>query len=78
MQQTVQLVNGRNELVNGLLCSMELRHLRDYQEVWQPMLAATNQPDQGWPWDYKLRQAQQAERYEAYAIGHGAKVAVFG
>lgn len=65
MQQIVQLVSSTGEIVNGLLCSMELRHLRDYYEVWHPILAATDQLDEGWPWEYKLRQAQQEERYEA-------------
>lgn len=68
MKQTIQLVNGTNDIVNGLLCSMEFRHLNDYCEVWKQFLSATNQPDQDWPWDYKLRQAQQEERFEAYAI----------
>lgn len=68
MQQTIQLVNGAGNLVDALLCSMEPRHLNDYQEVWQQLLAATDQPDQGWPWDYKLRLAQNDERFEAYAV----------
>ena len=68
MQQSIQLVNGTGNIVDGLLCSMKPRHLEDYHEIWQPFLEATNQPDQGWPWDYKLRQSQQEERIEAYAV----------
>jgi hypothetical protein len=68
MQQVIQLVNGTGQLIEGSLCSMKQRHLQDYYEVWQPMLAESEQPDQGWPWDYKLRQSQQEERFEAYAI----------
>lgn len=68
MQRTIQLVSGTGNLVDGLLCSMETRHLNDYRDVWQQILAVADQPDQGWPWDYKLRQAQQNERFEAYAV----------
>lgn len=68
MQQAIQLVTGAGNLVEALLCSMESRHLNDYQEVWQQFLEATNQPDQGWLWEYKLRQAQNDERFEAYAV----------
>jgi hypothetical protein len=68
MQQTIQLVSGIGGIVDALLCSMEARHLDDYREVWQQILVEADQPDQGWPWDYKLRQAQQDERFEAYAV----------
>ena len=68
MQQTIQLVTGTGNLVDGLLCSMEPKHLNDYHDVWEPMIEMTDQLDQGWPWDYKLRQAQNEERFEAYAV----------
>jgi hypothetical protein len=68
MQQTIQLVSGIGGMVDALLCSMKASHLDDYHEVWQRILVEADQPDQGWPWDYKFRQAQQDERFEAYAI----------
>ncbi|MEM9947978.1 MAG: GNAT family N-acetyltransferase [Cyanobacteria bacterium P01_D01_bin.36] len=47
---------------------MTARHLEDYDEIWADMLEAAEQPDKGWSWSYKLRQAKQEERFEAYAI----------
>ena len=68
MQKSTQLATGTGELIEASLCSMELSHLYDYQEVWQPMLIESEQPDKDWPWEYKLRQAQQETRLEAYAL----------
>lgn len=68
MQQSIKLVSGTGKLLEGQLCAMSDRHLADYQEVWQPMLLESEQLDKGWPWKYKLRQAQQEERFEAYAL----------
>jgi len=68
MQESIQLATGAGRIVKGQLCSMAARHLIDYQQLWQPMLIEAQQPDEGWPWEYKLRQAQQEERFEAYAI----------
>ena len=68
MQASIQLATGAGRIVDGRLCSMTTRHLSDYQQLWQPMLIEAALPDRGWPWEYKLRQAQQEERFEAYAI----------
>lgn len=68
MQKSIQIKSGEGTLVECLLCPMAARHLEDYDEIWAEMLEAAEQPDKGWPWDYKLRQAQQEERFEAYAI----------
>lgn len=68
MQKSIQLSSGTGNLVEALLCSMTTEHLNDYYEVWAQILEESAQPDAGWPWEYKLRQAQQEERFEAYAI----------
>lgn len=68
MKKSIQLRSGAGTLVEGLLCPMTSQHLDDYNEIWAEMLEEGEQPDKGWPWDYKLRQAQQEERFEAYAI----------
>lgn len=68
MEQPVQLLSGAGQLVEGLICTMQQRHLENYQSVWQGILRVTNQPDAGWMWDYKLRQSEQEARYEAYAL----------
>ncbi|MGI8935266.1 MAG: hypothetical protein ACR2FS_14460 [Phormidesmis sp.] len=47
---------------------MERHHYDDVNTVWKPMLTVTEQPDAAWYWDYKLRQAQQFDRYEAYVL----------
>jgi GNAT superfamily N-acetyltransferase len=68
MQKSIQLRSGTGSLVEGRLCTMTPRHLEDYYDIWAEMLEEAEQPDEGWPWDYKLRQAQQEERFEAYTI----------
>lgn len=68
MQQPIQLLTGTDQVVEGLICTMQQRHWEHYESVWQGILRATNQPDAGWMWDYKLRQSQQEARYEAYAL----------
>ncbi|MEO1404436.1 MAG: hypothetical protein AAFV72_24730 [Cyanobacteria bacterium J06635_1] len=47
---------------------MEQRHFVQVETIWKDILLATEQPDSGWIWDYKLHQSQQQERYEAYAL----------
>jgi hypothetical protein len=47
---------------------MRDRHLEDFETIWKGILRATEQPDKGWNWDYKLRQGNQEARYESYAI----------
>lgn len=61
-------MSGTGDPVSGLLCPMTAEHLNDYTRVWKAMLEDARQPDKGWPWEYKLRQAQREERFEAYAI----------
>ncbi|WP_228016447.1 GNAT family N-acetyltransferase [Leptolyngbya ectocarpi] len=68
MVQSVQLVTSGGQIVIGQIVPMEQRHLDELQELWHPILAETNQPDAGWIWDYKLRQSQQQDRYEAYSL----------
>lgn len=68
MQRPIQLSSGAGNLVDGILCPMTFEHLNDYNQVWAQMLEDAEQPDKGWPWEYKLRQAQREERLEAYAI----------
>lgn len=36
--------------------------------IWQGILAAAEQPDEGWDWDYKRRLAASDPRFEAYAL----------
>ena len=47
---------------------MEQHHYDEVNTVWKPILVATEQPDSGWIWDYKLRQSLREERYEAYVL----------
>ncbi|MEO1095992.1 MAG: hypothetical protein AAFX01_13945 [Cyanobacteria bacterium J06638_28] len=68
MEQLVQLLSGTGEVVEGRICTMQLRHWKDFQSLWQDILILTEQPDAAWMWDYKLRQAEQEARYEAYAL----------
>jgi len=68
MQRPIQLLDGTGEIVTGLLCDLNDRHIADFETIWKGILIATGQSDRDWNWNYKLRQAQQAARYEAYAI----------
>jgi hypothetical protein len=47
---------------------MEENHLEDYETIWKGILLATEQPDRFWMWDYKLRQSNRDQRFEAYAV----------
>jgi hypothetical protein len=68
MQQSIQLLSGTGEQVEGLLCDMSDRHIEDYEAIWKGILRETDQPDSGWLWDYKFRQTNRYDRYESYAI----------
>jgi hypothetical protein len=68
MQQPIQLLSGRGEIISGLICSMSDRHLEDFEAFWKEILGVTEQADRYWSWDYKLRQGKQGGRYEAYAV----------
>ena len=68
MEETITLLSGDGQPVEGRICAMQERHGRDFQTLWQTMLVATDQPDAAWMWDYKLRQSQREARYEAYAL----------
>lgn len=47
---------------------MNESHLEDYETIWKGILLETEQPDRYWMWDYKFRQSNRDERFEAYAI----------
>ena len=68
MQKPILLSSGSGALIEGSIRPMTAGHLNDYNEIWRPLLEQTAQPDKGWPWEYKLRQAQNQERFEAYAV----------
>ncbi|MFQ4138100.1 hypothetical protein PGN35_017460 [Nodosilinea sp. PGN35] len=68
IQRSIKLLSGQGQVVNGLICTMQQRHQDDFQTIWQGILNATGQPDAGWMWDYKRRQSEQENRYEAYAL----------
>lgn len=68
MQRSIQLLSGTGEIVTGLICPMSDRHWEDFETLWRGILIATDQPDRGWIWDYKLRQGNQEDRYETYAL----------
>ena len=68
VEQPIQLLTGQGQVVDGVICTMEQRHLEDFETVWQGVLEATGQLDAYWMWDYKLRQSRQESRYEAYAL----------
>ena len=68
MERAVQLLSGTGQIAEGLIRTVQQRHWSDFQSVWQGILVELEQPDARWMWDYKLRQAQQESRYEAYAL----------
>ena len=68
MSQSVQLISSSNQVVIGHIVPMEQHHYDEVNAIWKPILVATEQPDAGWIWDYKLRQTQRDERYEAYVL----------
>ena len=65
MSQPVQLLTSSGQVITGQIVPMEQRHYDEVNTIWKPILLATEQPDAGWIWDYKLRQSQREARYEA-------------
>lgn len=65
MQRSIQLLSGTGAIVTGLLCTMNDRHLEDFETLWKGILRATVQPDGYWSWDYKLRRGNQDARLTA-------------
>ena len=68
MSQSVRLFTSAGQAVIGQIVPMEQHHYDEVNTVWKPILIATEQSDAGWIWDYKLRQSQREERYEAYVL----------
>uniref|UniRef100_A0A0C1YCX3 Uncharacterized protein n=1 Tax=Lyngbya confervoides BDU141951 TaxID=1574623 RepID=A0A0C1YCX3_9CYAN len=48
MEETITLLSGDGQPVEGRICAMQERHWRDFQTLWQTMLVATDQPDAAW------------------------------
>lgn len=68
MTRAVQVKTTTGQFLEGQIVAMAERHLDDVELFWQPILAEVSQPDPVWKWDYKLRQSQQQDRYEAYSL----------
>ena len=68
MTRAVQVKTTAGQCLEGQIVAMDDGHLYDVETFWQPILTELGQPDPGWKWDYKLRQSQQQERYEAYSL----------
>lgn len=68
MVRSLQLVTRDGQVVMGQILPMTERHFMQVDTIWKDILIAAEQADAGWIWDYKLRQSQQQERYEAYAL----------
>jgi GNAT superfamily N-acetyltransferase len=68
MSASVPVVTADGQRLSAHIVPMEQRHLNDVETIWQPILAATDQPDANWIWDYKLWQSDQEVRYEAYSL----------
>lgn len=68
MSRPFQLITTSGQRVEAQIVPMALRHYVQVDTVWKEILAVTEQPDAAWNWDYKLRQSQQQDRYEAYAF----------
>ena len=68
MQIEIQLQQGNGQLVTAHLCTMQMRHLQDFNTIWKSMLEGLNAEDTFWDWTRKKRLSLSQDRYEAYAI----------
>ena len=71
MQIEIQLQQGNGQLVTAHLCTMQMRHLQDFNTIWKAMLEGLNAEDTFWDWTRKKRLSLSQDRYEAYAIEYG-------
>jgi len=70
MQLAIQLQHGNDQSVEARLCTMQLRHLHDFNTIWKSMLLQLNAEDTFWDWARKKRLSLSDDRYEAYAIDY--------
>ncbi|MEO0644789.1 MAG: hypothetical protein AAFZ17_01335 [Cyanobacteria bacterium J06650_10] len=68
MRQPIQIATGGGRFVSAAICTMTQAHVVQVKTIWQGILAAAEQPDEGWDWDYKRRLAAGDPRFEAYAL----------
>lgn len=68
VQLPVSLVQGNNQqTVAALLLDLELRHVADFQSLWQAQLRQFSQKDKYWDWAFKeqltLRDANIEDKF---------------
>jgi hypothetical protein len=68
MLTLVDLLTASEEIVKAELDSMQKRHLKDFEVVWQKALQNSGQSDVDWNWAMKKRLTLLDNRFEAYAL----------
>lgn len=71
MNRFVALRKPPDQTVTATISVLTQEHVEQISDVWRAILQATQQPDEGWDWTYKLRLSLNDDRYEAYAIEWG-------
>lgn len=68
MLRLVSLTTGLGQPVQAQLCSMEQRHIEDFEGIWRDILHELGQDDEFWNWAMKKRLSASDDRFEAYAL----------
>lgn len=68
MWQAIQLQQENDQVVEARLCTMQSRHLDDFNTIWKSMLEELGAEDTFWDWARKKRLSLSNDHYEAYAV----------
>ena len=70
--QTIELEEGFNQtVITADLVRLSLKHVQEYDDLWQPLLSEFEEEDQDLSWRFKKRLASRRSSYEGYAIEYG-------
>ena len=74
VQLPVSLVQGNNQqTVAALLLDLELRHVADFQSLWQAQLRQFSQEDKYWDWAFKEQLTLRDANYEGYIVEYDGR-----
>ena len=71
MNRFIALRKPPDQTITATISVLTQEHVEQISDFWRAILRATQQPDEGWDWAYKLRLSLNDDRYEAYAMEWG-------
>lgn len=69
MYQSVKIFNiPTNCWIRAAIVAIAAKHVRDFEEHWQPALESMKEEDKYWDWAFKKRLSLQDDNFEGYAL----------